>query len=337
MDGIPDYNGFIWASMEKAFQEVPFNEEKTVEGSTNLFLILSDIRQVNLQFSFISSNIYDSFDVKYICSSLNFESSLSDGKVKNTIDLYKENNKYTFCVSLPKCDSYTLYLLFRCQSIDGDNNINIKTIDICPHAIPLYGNTTFDEDGKIYFYLDISNYKIGDNIYLQFIFNLYDYINNFLLYYKFSDDHYIDSFKNLKEINITTYVYNETNSLYIFYDSLKVKENVNYILFYAEFNSFYSPLTVKHTKTNEFLKKDGINVIFIIILATIIIIIILIIVLIIYFIKKNKNKNTTLLETSEKESMNEIENKINNAGNDKPTPYPIDTNMDAPPTITNNN
>lgn len=70
---------------------------------------------------------------------------------------------------------YNLYLLFRFQSIGRDNNINIKTIDICPHAIPLYGNTTFDtfdKYGKFYFYLDISNYKIGDNIYLQFIFNL---------------------------------------------------------------------------------------------------------------------------------------------------------------------
>lgn len=116
---------------------------------------------------------------------------------------------------------------------------------------------------------------------------------------------------------------------------MKVKENVNYILFYAEFNSFYSSLTVKHTKTNEFLKKDGINIIFITILSTIIII--LIIVLIIYFIKKNKNNNTSLLETSEKENMNEIGNKINNSSNDKPTSYPIDINMDAPPSIINNN
>ena len=228
--------------MEKISQEFPFNEEKTVKGSTALFLRLSDIRQVNLQFSFISSNIYDSFNIEYLCSRINIESSFSDAEKKDTIDLNKENNKYTFCASLPAC--YNNYLLFKTQSIDGDNNINIKTIDICPHAIKLFGYTTFVEDGKIYFYLDIFNYRKGDNIYLQFIFLNFDStkINNFLLYYKYNDNNYVDSFKDFDLINITTYIYdkNNINYSYIFYDSLKVKENSNYILFYVEYFSFYS-------------------------------------------------------------------------------------------------
>ena len=225
MKGIDGYKGSIGAKMEKISQQFPFNEEKTVKGSTALFLSLSNIRQVNLQFSFISSNIYDSFNIEYLCTSENFESSFSNAEKKDTIDLNKENSRYTFCASLPRCDNH--YLLFKPQSINGDNNINIKTIDICPHAINLYGNTTFVEDGKIYFYLDIFNYKIGDNIYLQFIFENYNHIKYFLLYYKYSDNNYIDSFKGLDLINITTYVFNHTDFSYIFYDSLEVKENSN--------------------------------------------------------------------------------------------------------------
>ena len=44
MNRIYDYNVEIRARMEKSLQELPFNEEKTMEDSTNLFLILSDIR-----------------------------------------------------------------------------------------------------------------------------------------------------------------------------------------------------------------------------------------------------------------------------------------------------
>lgn len=251
MKKIDNYKGSMRCTMEKFAQEFPFNEEQSIQGSTNLFLSLNNIRQVNLQFSFISSNIYDSFNVGYLCSLTNFESSFSKITNKNTIDLFKENNnnEYNFCVSLPKC--YLNYMLFKPQNIDEDNNITIKTIDICPHAIHLNGNTSFVEEGKIYFYLNISNYKIGDNIYLQFIFNNYNStkINNFLLYYNYSNDNDIDNFKNLNQSNITTYTYNDIDRLYIFYDSLEVKQNLNYFLFFVE---FYSSLTVKLTETNEF-------------------------------------------------------------------------------------
>ena len=123
--------------------------------------------------------------------------------------------------------------------------------------------------------------------------------------------------------------------MYIFYDSLKVKENVNYILFYVEYNSFYSLLTVKHTQKNEFLKKDNNKFIVILIIIISGIIFISIIVLIIYFIKKNKNKASKLLETSEKENTNEIQNNIDYPSNVRATPYPTDINMSAPPSVIN--
>jgi hypothetical protein len=202
----------------------------------------------------------------------------------------KENNKYTFYFYLPLYNftkNYVeyKYLVFRPQSVGNNVTISGMWSDRVGKKVPTYGTLVVDNIKDGLFYLNIENLEKGDNIYLQFIVDNYDYLE---IHYLFSDENYNEMFGKVdhrEDIEDKK----EKDGITTFYASINIEKKTKYFLFQLSTYNLGPKIIIKHTEKNEYTNTTLI----IIIVILIVIIIIIAVIAALFIIRNRKNKVTS--------------------------------------------
>ena len=271
--------------------------------------------RIFLRYSFYSKDNITDLKVYYDYFNHSITNNLNHYITTDNYNKYGDNYKFYFYLPIHNYTKSFLehkFLLFRPESEGIKENINIKIISIIPQKIALNGtlNITKEDKSNTGYYLTITNLEKGEEIYLEFIIDNFNY--SFYIDYKFSNEYnkenyfnfeYLTEVKNKKtENNVTTYYYTipiKYKAKFLIFNYL---QNINNIIIKnREYNPIYDNIIPKHQAFDE---KNNTAETLMIVIIVIGIIIMLIIPLVFFILMKRKNKvNNTDIENASSENV----------------------------------
>ena len=143
------------------------------------------------------------------------------------------------------------YLIFR--PVNVITSFKVREIEYCVREIPKYGQLTLDDKtSSDSFFLNIEDFKEGEEIFLQFDTPKMD--EGYFIFYKFSNTNDEKDFSSIVDFQESPRSKKKKNFFKIFF-SVEKKEKAKFLLLTTE--SDYSPqFAVKHAKNDEFDKFD---------------------------------------------------------------------------------
>ena len=177
--------------------------------------------------------------------------------------------------------------MFRPQSVGNNVTISGMWSDRVGKKVPTYGTLVVENIKDGLFYLNIENLEKGDNIYLQFIVDNYNF--NYLdISYLFCDENYNEMFGKVDHREDFENK-KEKDGIITFYVSIDIEKKAKYFLFQLSTYNLGPKITIKHTEKNEYTNTTLI----IIIVILIVIIIIIAVIAVLFIIRNRKNKVTS--------------------------------------------
>ena len=249
--------------------------------------------ELKVEVTFNSKDKYESLIIYY--DNLNYNNEeFTEILNKNitTDSMKKENDKYTFYFYLPLYNftkNYVeyKYLVFRPQNVGNNVTISGMWSDRVGKKVPTYGTLVVENIKDGLFYLNIENLEKGDNIYLQFIVDNYNF--NYLdISYLFCDENYNEMFGKVDHREDFENK-KEKDGIITFYVSIDIEKKAKYFLFQLSTYNLGPKITIKHTEKNEYTNTTLI----IIIVILIVIIIIIAVIAVLFIIRNRKNKVTS--------------------------------------------
>ena len=249
--------------------------------------------ELKVEVTFNSKDKYESLIIYY--DNLNYNNEeFTEILNKNitTDSMKKENDKYTFYFYLPLYNftkNYVeyKYLVFRPQNVGNNVTISGMWSDRVGKKVPTYGTLVVENIKDGLFYLNIENLEKGDNIYLQFIVDNYNF--NYLdISYLFCDENYNEMFGKVDHREDFENK-KEKDGIITFYVSIDIEKKAKYFLFQLSTYNLGPKITIKHTEKNEYTNTTLI----IIIVILIVIAIIFVAIVVLFLLRNRKNKVTS--------------------------------------------
>ena len=274
------------------YQEINIDEKECFYYDTDNALE-NKRDELKVEVTFNSKDKYESLIIYY--DNLNYNNEeFTEILNKNitTDSMKKENDKYTFYFYLPLYNftkNYVeyKYLVFRPQNVGNNVTISGMWSDRVGKKVPTYGTLVVENIKDGLFYLNIENLEKGDNIYLQFIVDNYNF--NYLdISYLFCDENYNEMFGKVDHREDFENK-KEKDGIITFYVSIDIEKKAKYFLFQLSTYNLGPKITIKHTEKNEYTNTTLI----IIIVILIVIIIIIAVIAVLFIIRNRKNKVTS--------------------------------------------